>query len=114
MQASADNLAESTIGTKRSRSVIESINIGNSFWKSSLKDCGAGKRQIFWDGSQGPVHSKVAERTAGCRELLNTRRAPSAASLNKFMEYNDAEASSMLTEVCAGLREVAEEVLPWA
>ncbi len=110
MQASTGCLAEQNIGTKRPRSVIESINIGNNFWKTSLKDCGVGKRQIFcWDGSSGPVHSKAVP---GCRELLNTRRAPSAASLNRFVEYSasDADASSMLTEECAGLREVADEV----
>jgi hypothetical protein len=115
MQASTSNFAEHNIGTKRPRSVIESISIGNNFWKTSLKDCGVGKRQNFcWDGSQGPVQSKAAERTGGCRELLNTRRAPSAASLNNFMEYSasDAEASSMLSEECAGFRDVADEVLP--
>jgi hypothetical protein len=109
----ASSLAEQHIGTKRARSAIESINIGNKIWKFSLKDCSVGKRQVFcWDGSQSPVQLKSSDRTVGRRELLNTRRAPSAASLSNYMEYciSDVVATSMLAGDSSSLREVADEV----
>ncbi len=117
MQASS-NLDDQHIGTKRPRSAIESINISSNFWKTSPKDCGVGKRQVYcWDGTQGPVYLKATEsnnRTSGCRELLNTRRAPTTASLRKFAEFSssisDTEVSSIFAEDSAMLREAADEV----